>query len=70
MVRMNEVGENFWRKQSRRSADFIIRPNVAHVEWFDFSDPQRLIALGRDAALRALPELKAAMQEKSRLLHS
>jgi NTE family protein len=65
VVRMNEVGENYWRKQSRPDADMVIRPQVGHIEWFNFSDPMHLIELGREAAKSALPELLRLLETKT-----
>jgi len=53
LVRMNDVGESMFRRQVFAAADFVIRPEVGLVPWFDFSGPSRLMQLGREAALEA-----------------
>lgn len=64
LVRSSEIGENFWRKQARSAADFIINPNVADVEWFDFSKSMELIERGRKAGRKALKALDQKWNEK------
>lgn len=59
LLRMNDVGENLFRKHVSAAADLIIRPDVSGVEWFDFSSSRQLLELGRTAARRAMPELTA-----------
>lgn len=54
VLRMEEIGERVCRRHSFRHADWVIRPEVGHRPWYDFTDPERLIHLGRDAALRTL----------------
>lgn len=50
MMRMQDIGEILLRRHVMEAADLIIRPEVGNVAWFDFSEPERLIAAGRDAA--------------------
>lgn len=47
-------------------ADVVIRPEVGDVAYDDFSQKKRLIEAGEAAARAALPELRAAIQSKSR----
>ena len=54
MMRMDEIGERILRRTAIRMADAVIRPNVGNRPWFDFSDPEALIAEGRIAARRDL----------------
>ena len=54
MMRVDEIGERMMRRHLLGAADLIIRPEVGSVAWFDFSDPERLIAEGRRAAERSL----------------
>lgn len=54
MMRMDEVGERLMRKVSTKDADIVVRPEVGNVEWFDFSQPQKLIDAGLQAGRRAL----------------
>ncbi len=64
LVRIDEIGENFWRKQTRESARFVIRPEVHDTQWFDFSRADHLIEKGRRAARAALPELDRVLQHR------
>ncbi len=60
LVRMNDVGESMFRSQVFAAADFVIRPEVGLVPWFDFSGPSRLMQLGREAALEAVHAIGAS----------
>ncbi len=57
MMRMQDIGEFLLRRHVLDSADVIVRPEVGHVAWFDFSEPERLIDAGRRAAHRVLSTL-------------
>ncbi|MEZ6132725.1 MAG: patatin-like phospholipase family protein [Planctomycetaceae bacterium] len=49
-LRLYDIGEPLIREYTRSIADLLIRPDVSHMPWYDFSDPAGLIQLGRDAA--------------------
>lgn len=57
LIRVDEIGENYWRKHVRHHADLLIQPNVGHVPWYDFSSAALLIELGRKAAKKSLRTL-------------
>lgn len=59
MMRMDEIGERIMRRTAIGFADAVIRPEVGHRPWFDFSDPETLIAEGKIAASRILAALQA-----------
>jgi NTE family protein len=46
-----------WRQQ----ADIIIEPDVQNFAWDDFTKTPGLVAAGREATLKALPEIRAAV---------
>jgi NTE family protein len=50
-----------WRKE----ADIIIEPDVTPFLWDDFSKTSDLIRAGEEAALKALPAIRAALDSKS-----
>jgi NTE family protein len=54
LMRMDEIGESLFRKHVREAAHLIVHPDVADVEWFDFSQSEKVIEAGRVAARRAL----------------
>jgi NTE family protein len=62
LMRMDEIGESLFRKHVRDEADLVIEPAVAGIEWFDFSDPEKLIAAGRRAGERAIAKLAAKFE--------
>ncbi|NOX57022.1 MAG: hypothetical protein GXP27_21805 [Planctomycetes bacterium] len=57
LMRMTEIAEAQFRHHAKDAADVIIRPDVSQVPWYDFSEPERLIDCGRQAARDALPHL-------------
>lgn len=54
MMRVDDICERLMRRHLNDAADLVIRPDVGNVAWFDFSDPERLIAEGRAAGHRAI----------------
>ena len=62
LMRMDEIGEALFRKHVTAAADLIIRPNVSHTEWFDFSNPEMLINQGRKAARQSCTALSALLR--------
>ena len=50
-----------WRKQ----ADVIIEPDVTPFVWDDFTKTGELVRAGEEAALKALPALRAALGSKT-----
>ncbi|MEM7475096.1 MAG: patatin-like phospholipase family protein [Planctomycetota bacterium] len=46
LLRMDEISERLYRSRSHELADILIRPEVGKYQWFDFSDPMRLIEAG------------------------
>ena len=63
MMRLDDICERLMRRHVLEAADLIIRPNVGNIAWFDFSEPERLIAEGRAAGHRAMErfaEVRAA----------
>jgi NTE family protein len=59
LVRMNDIGENLFRRHVADVADVVIRPDVGGVPWFDFSSPEQLIALGRAAARQSIASIES-----------
>lgn len=46
LLRMDEIGERYFRRYSQKLVDILIQPDVGHYQWFDFSEPDRLIRTG------------------------
>lgn len=57
LLRMDEIGERLYRRHAVGLADILIRPDVGHLPWFDFSTPQSLIQAGREAGFQALQSM-------------
>jgi NTE family protein len=60
MMRMEEIGERLCRRQALPHADLLIRPDVGHRPWYDFTEPEGLIQSGRQAGRDAMRDLKRA----------
>jgi NTE family protein len=50
-----------WRKE----ADIVLEPDVAPFLWDDFSKTSELVRAGEEAALKALPAIRAALESKT-----
>lgn len=66
LMRVDEVGEVLFRRYVRAAADIVIRPDVDHIPWFDFTRPQSLIDAGRRAATRVLRQLDDLFRRRER----
>jgi len=60
MMRVDDICERLVRGQMLDIADVVVRPDVGHVAWFDFNNPERLMERGRQAAHQALAATRAA----------
>jgi NTE family protein len=49
----------------RREADVIIEPDVTPFLWDDFTKTGQLVRAGEEAALKALPAIRAALESKT-----
>jgi NTE family protein len=54
LLRMNDIGAALFREHVTERADLVILPEVGHVEWFDFTSADTMIAAGRTATREAL----------------
>jgi NTE family protein len=57
LLRMNDIGAALFREHVAAKADVVILPDVGHVEWFDFTSADAMIAAGRTATQRALADI-------------
>ncbi len=57
-LRLGDIGEPLVREYTIGIADVVIRPDVARTPWYDFSDPEGLVELGRVAATDALQQFE------------
>ncbi len=55
---------NFLRAEK---ADLLVRPRMDTIHWADFSKPDFCIDRGREAALEAIPLLRAKLRKRRRL---
>lgn len=64
-LRLSDIGEPLMRQYTKGIADVLIRPDVAHVPWYDFSNPAALIQRGREcqhALTRSAPAAAADLR--------
>jgi predicted acylesterase/phospholipase RssA len=48
----------------RQHADVIIEPDVSPYAWDDFTKTMELVRAGEEAALRALPAIRSAIEKR------
>ncbi|TWT49671.1 NTE family protein RssA [Rubripirellula amarantea] len=53
-MRVGDISEQLMRPYQTTKADLVIRPDVGHVSWFDFSQPATLIRAGFKAGQDAM----------------
>jgi len=67
MIRANSIKDAALVENSRRTADIVIEPAVKDVHWADFTDFERCIEAGDEAASMKIPEIKKILR-RERLL--
>ncbi|MCK5215056.1 MAG: patatin-like phospholipase family protein [Candidatus Omnitrophica bacterium] len=58
-----QAAEYVIAKMSAQTADVYIHPDLAGMQWYEFYRIKELIKAGEEAALKALPQLKALIEE-------
>jgi NTE family protein len=66
MARASACTEWALRRLQLGLADVVVRPEVSEVHWADFDRGEELIALGRRAAARVVPELRERLRQQRR----
>lgn len=56
--RASEIQGVMLAKLQMQRADLMIHPKVGHIHWADFLDARELLDAGREAAQKALPEIR------------
>jgi NTE family protein len=64
MIRANSIKDAALVENSRRTADIVIEPAVKHVHWADFTDFERCIEAGEEAADRMIPAIKKLLRRE------
>lgn len=64
MVRANAIKDAALVGHSRRMADLVIEPKVRQVHWADFSDFERCIEAGDEAATEAIPRIRELLKRE------
>jgi NTE family protein len=62
LLRMNDIGAALFREHVKEKADLVILPDVAHVDWFDFTSSEAMIEAGRTATQKALAGFTAPLR--------
>jgi NTE family protein len=63
-VRANAIRDAVLVEASRRLADVVIEPAVKEIHWADFTDFDRCIEAGDEAATRLIPEIKRLLRRE------
>jgi len=58
-----QAAEYVIAKISAQTADVYIHPDLVGMQWYEFYRIKELIKVGEEAALKALPQLKAVIEE-------
>jgi NTE family protein len=61
LLRTEEAAGALFRGLVLSQADVVVRPDVARIDWTDFSNMDETIARGRAAARAAVPDIRAAL---------
>jgi NTE family protein len=64
MIRANSIKDAALVENARRTADIVIEPAVKSVHWADFTDFERCIEAGDEAATRKIPEIKELLRRE------
>jgi NTE family protein len=63
--RVQHLAECELRQYSLMHADIVIRPVIGRRPWFDFSSPEELISIGREAAREQLGAVRSRAGEQA-----
>ena len=66
IVRTLQASEYILAEQSALQASVMIYPNLEGINWFELYKVDELIKSGREAAQKALPEIRALIKEETR----
>lgn len=64
LLRSEKITSNELRKEQLETADFIISPEIHHVDWWNFSKPKQCIHLGEEATNKVIAELLKIIKKK------
>jgi NTE family protein len=62
IIRTAQIMMKKLREMQLEEAEVLIQPAVMDIHWADFMDPDRVIELGRQAALPKVKDIQAAMR--------
>jgi NTE family protein len=63
-IRANAIRDAVLVEASRRMADVVIEPAVKEIHWADFTDFDRCIEAGDEAATRSIPDIKRILSRE------
>ncbi|MFA6621394.1 MAG: patatin-like phospholipase family protein [Candidatus Caldatribacteriota bacterium] len=69
LIRSDLITSKALRRIQLEKSDFVISPEINHIDWWDFSKPEICIELGEEAARRTVNKLKS-MLRKNKLKNS
>ncbi len=63
LVRSEKITSKELRKVQLDKADFVISPEIHHIDWWNFSKPEQCMRLGKEAADKVLTELQKKIKK-------
>ncbi len=66
LFRSEEITSKKLRKIQLQNADFIIAPEIHHIDWWNFRKPEHCILLGAEATRKMVPYLQKVLQSRMR----
>jgi NTE family protein len=64
LLRSEEITSKELRKVQLETADFVISPEIHHIDWWNFSKPEQCMRLGEEAANKVIAELQKIIRKR------
>ncbi|HKK83712.1 MAG TPA: patatin-like phospholipase family protein [Atribacterota bacterium] len=64
LVRSEEITSKQLRRIQLETSDFVISPEIHHIDWWNFSKPEQCIKIGEEAAKKVKTELQKKLRKK------
>ncbi|GBE00568.1 NTE family protein RssA [bacterium BMS3Abin07] len=64
VFRADTITRNALAKEKMKSADFVIKPDLGHIHWADFTSIDKCIQKGRSETMRCINEIKNVIKWK------
>jgi hypothetical protein len=54
------------RRAQLETADFVISPEIHHIDWWNFSKPEQCMRLGEETTNKVIAELQKIVKKRQR----